>query len=248
MKILSSYKDYYDYLVGIIGEDPILVLDRRDHQQPDFVQYLEENPIDIEDRPIMSQQDAKEVKKYQLYIGNYLVEFVVYNHKIYYGEQIKNIPHYSIIEGKTMRPYYVDSIENSYGMKFSQLVECGYFEIGFLENVYGSKRQRVNSFSILSKPVKTKRPKDLPDDIVIALGKHGANYTNIGYCGICHYPKLSDLSLGKMVKPEEVYQMIVDYLSEQKSKAEQHIDLRTNVQKIEGKGFDKKTSFRPNMK
>jgi len=30
MKILGKYKDYYDYLQGIYGVDPILVLDRRD--------------------------------------------------------------------------------------------------------------------------------------------------------------------------------------------------------------------------
>ena len=30
MKILSKYKDYYDYLAGIYGEDEKLILDRRD--------------------------------------------------------------------------------------------------------------------------------------------------------------------------------------------------------------------------
>ena len=29
MKIISKYKDYYDYLVGIYGEDPLAVFDRR---------------------------------------------------------------------------------------------------------------------------------------------------------------------------------------------------------------------------
>ena len=28
MKIISKYKDYYDFYVGIYGEDPLLVLDR----------------------------------------------------------------------------------------------------------------------------------------------------------------------------------------------------------------------------
>ena len=30
MKIISKYKDYYDYLVGTYGEDPKLILDRRE--------------------------------------------------------------------------------------------------------------------------------------------------------------------------------------------------------------------------
>lgn len=31
MKIISKFKDYYDYLVGKYGEDPILVFDRRNN-------------------------------------------------------------------------------------------------------------------------------------------------------------------------------------------------------------------------
>lgn len=33
MKIISKYKDYYDYLSGVYGEDPLLVLDRRESNQ-----------------------------------------------------------------------------------------------------------------------------------------------------------------------------------------------------------------------
>ena len=33
MKIISPYKDYYDYLSGIYGVDPKIVLDRRDHDE-----------------------------------------------------------------------------------------------------------------------------------------------------------------------------------------------------------------------
>ena len=29
MKIITKYKDYYDYLIGVFGEDPKLILDRR---------------------------------------------------------------------------------------------------------------------------------------------------------------------------------------------------------------------------
>lgn len=36
MKILSKYKDFYDFLSGIWGEDPKLVLDRREFHHPDF--------------------------------------------------------------------------------------------------------------------------------------------------------------------------------------------------------------------
>jgi len=36
MKILSKYKDYYDYLSGVWGEDPKIILDRRIFNIPQF--------------------------------------------------------------------------------------------------------------------------------------------------------------------------------------------------------------------
>jgi len=39
MKIISKYKDYYDYLMGIYGQDPLIVLDRRDSTVPTFFSF-----------------------------------------------------------------------------------------------------------------------------------------------------------------------------------------------------------------
>ncbi len=36
MLILSTYKDFYDFLSGVWGADPKLILDRRKHSQPDL--------------------------------------------------------------------------------------------------------------------------------------------------------------------------------------------------------------------
>jgi len=36
MKVISPFKDYYDFLSGVWGEDPKLILDRRKHSQPDI--------------------------------------------------------------------------------------------------------------------------------------------------------------------------------------------------------------------
>lgn len=53
-------------------------------------------------------------------------------------------------------------------------------------------------------------------------------------------PKLSDYDFGKVLSAEECYVQINNFLSREKPV----IDNRTDVQKIVGKGFDKKTSFR----
>ena len=61
---------------------------------------------------------------------------------------------------------------------------------------------------------------------------------------MCSYPKLFDINLNKFIKAETIYQWIYDYISQKNLEKEQHQDLRTDIQKLEGKGFDKKLSFR----
>ena len=53
-------------------------------------------------------------------------------------------------------------------------------------------------------------------------------------------PKLSDFDFGKILSAEECYLQISNFLSREKP----IVDNRTDIQKITGKGFDKKTSFR----
>ena len=80
MKILSNYKDYYDYLTGVYGEDPLIVLDRTKYNQPFW------------EIPSQSQWGKFGITKYCLFIGNYYIEFLRYGYGFYYGENIFNIP------------------------------------------------------------------------------------------------------------------------------------------------------------
>lgn len=59
-----------------------------------------------------------------------------------------------------------------------------------------------------------------------------------------HYPQLSLLNFGSCVDAETLFRMLVEYLSQQKTKAEQHPDDRGDIEKLLSKGFDKKESFR----
>ena len=59
---------------------------------------------------------------------------------------------------------------------------------------------------------------------------------------------LKELGLSSVLPAEEAYRLISDWLSLQRTKAEDKPDIRTNVQKVESHGFDNKTSFRPNIK
>lgn len=74
MKIISKYKDYYDYLKGIYGEDPLLILDRR--TSTNYISYEEllnsTNPYLL-----------------QIKIGNYNYLALWYNKQLLYGDKLK---------------------------------------------------------------------------------------------------------------------------------------------------------------
>ena len=76
MKIISSYKDYYDYLVGIYGVDPLIVLDRRNFDSSIYLNnYFTDN-----------------YSFYKLIIGEYLIDFVVNTeNNFYFGKDVLNL-------------------------------------------------------------------------------------------------------------------------------------------------------------
>jgi hypothetical protein len=81
MKIISKYKDYYDYLIGIYGEDPKLIFDRRD------------GICKTELHKHLVYKGA-----FNLFIGNKLIQGYSDGEKCYYGTDIEQ---FHIIEGKT---------------------------------------------------------------------------------------------------------------------------------------------------
>ena len=69
MKIISKYKDYYDYLSGIYGEDPKIVLDRRDYYTPIFYDH--------------------QTTTLKLYICGWVIEGLYEKGTFYYGDRLK---------------------------------------------------------------------------------------------------------------------------------------------------------------
>lgn len=73
MYILSKYKDYYDYLTGIYGVDPKLILDRREGFIHEIGKY---------------EYQSKESYKINLIICGRRIEGYRYQNKIYYGQDL----------------------------------------------------------------------------------------------------------------------------------------------------------------
>lgn len=220
MKILSTYKDYYDYLTGVWGEDPLLVLDRRDFKN------ISKDRYEFSDTTIR-----------RVFIGNHCVQFLSKNRELYFGDSIPEVLGKGIKKAEEINIFQRPSIEEKYGMKWEDLVEHGLHQI---DGIYS----RSSHTEILLKPFPCKRPKYLPENVVIGMG----SFEKEDLYWDLKYPILKDIGVNKLVPPETVYQWIVEYLSEQKNKQEFTPDLRTDIQKIEGKGFDRKSSFRPKIK
>lgn len=73
MKIIDKRgkKDYYDFLAGIYGADPLLILDRRDFSLPDY------------------NENDKYSSVVDLFIAGKHIQGLFYRGKFYYGEDVK---------------------------------------------------------------------------------------------------------------------------------------------------------------
>lgn len=217
MKIISKYKDYYDYLSGIWGEDPLITFVRK-HEGLPYNSYFS-------------------CYKIKAYIGGMLVEGLCYKGNFYYGDTLlpfsSKTPHYLTLGASNFssRP-----LEKEYGIDNLKVENLIFIERDTLRedhidpwnNLFIQKRPIVDVNNVNEKE---------GSPVVVEINKEI-------YKNCC----LKDLNISSILSAEDVYKLISDWLSLQRTKAENKPDARTNVQKIESHGFDNKTSFRPNIK
>lgn len=191
MKIISKYKDYYDYLVGVNGEDPKLILDRRLSN----ASYFYENYDTIE-----------------LYICGTIHYGMYYDDKFHYGEDLLNFGEF---ENKKYCKNSVDSVlikPNTYKIVFAIPINC----------------------------IKDKDNFNIKYNCPILLKSYLKEFK--------HFPKLKDLNVSSIYSAEEIFILLSNWLSNRLSEKENISDNRSDILKIESKGFNKITSFRPKIK
>lgn len=219
MKIISQYKDYYDYLSGVWGEDPLIVLDRREFSTPK--NCLGYNGI------------------LKFFIGGYRIEGFQYENKIYFGEdlnQFEMVDKYSRYGDYWDFYWFTSHIESEYktnGLTHEDfiMIDKKYKDLSYIRNT-----EKI----VLKRPIKDlKNINEKFNCPILMLDVSNKVVKN---------PVLKDFNINSVLPPEEAYQMIYDWLSLQKTKSENILDTRNDKLKIESKGFDNKTSFRPNMK
>ena len=232
MKIISKFKDFYDFKVAKYGVDPILIFDRRAREDLPAPKAL---PAPLPEWE--KELDACVVVSW-LYVGN--VQTALFNS----GERV-----YGAADIESVR------IENRNGWMDKFLRFCDgqeYCLVGY--NYWVHHSEELHSLLAPKEIRRNNIPRLQPyRDIPLLLAYFPQVQTEDGetirdisdYTAYAANPQLS--ALGVYLDPDFVWQKIVEYLSQLKSEAETSPPVPDQA-KIGNKGFDEKYSFRPKMK
>ena len=214
MKIIDKRKDYYDYLQGVFGQDPLAVYDRRSSI------VFNSNTLPLPLKPVSKDSDVGYYGVIELLCG-------LVCHNIYF--------------------------ENMPGCKVA-LEEYETYRVGARETSVPI-RLRIGYKAYVSGNYKT----DFKSQPPIFRNGFPVRYRNGGLCHENEYftdgkekwwdkwylcfdnPILGSIPL-MIVPAETIFDEIHEFLLSLNDKKVE--DSRTDVQKLESAGFDKKTSFR----
>lgn len=221
MKIIDNKKDYYDYLGGIYGIDNHVVYDRRGSnvlENQTLDEYFSKSKM-FRDAPKMPPSKRKGRSWRSLVYGD---EVFLGNENELRGE----IMHGILEVGTT---HYVFEIERSLNEKDEVVLEGRLIEVKKgqpkISEAPMSFFETIACYSWRSKKVDVKIP--------TLRNKH---YDN---------PILKGTYLSQ-IAPNEIWDELYNYILSTKEKP--IVDSRTNIQKLESLGFDKKSSFRHPVK
>ena len=224
MKIISKFKDFYDYKVVKYGVDEKLVYNRKTYY--DYYKILHINILTDENGRVSVEDFNKNLKENIKYFKHNN-----HNKVLIIGEKIYRY-----------WAYYTDTKEIIFndGKKFEFFITFN----DIWNDLFSYDRKRFLSY--------LNTPKDdilfnEPMILIEYVGKADrktARFDNSIY-KITYNPNLSQM--GIYFDEDFIWQSLVEFLSNKRSEKEITPEV-SNENKILSKGFDLKTSFRPNMK
>ena len=224
MRIIDNKKDYYDYLSGVYGIDNIIVYDRRGSVpiNPDCISlkgaeyYFSQRILPL-DKPI--------TRKHHWELKSIAKRRITENKKRSYNKTWTegDIYHFILEVGNT---HYRFEIERWID---EQMPERPHVEITLLDTIKDVP-QRYSTVPIC---IITCR-------VQYWWWHHEERWEDTK--GRIENPILANTFVPKLIPPTEIWQALYDYLSSLKDKP--ITDTRTDIQKLESAGFNKKTSFR----
>jgi hypothetical protein len=229
MKILTNFKDFYDYLQGIYGVDDKLILNRQEETPKTFM---------IDDYIVRGEPAGKlkGIQQYEFYsdfqvvrfsIGDYKVEGMTYQGKILYGEELEFLN----VKKETLAYY-----ERNFGTNKEFNLPVKYYHIDNTNITYANGRHpRV---SVLMAPTKYKSDysPNIKENAPIIL------WDTKDPKKFYKSPILSSYRINKVFDPHTMWVLLSGWLGERLNVPIP--DNMSNKEKIQAAGFDLKTSFR----
>jgi hypothetical protein len=221
MKIISKHKDYYDYLQGIYGVDPLQIYDRRTDNLVKFIPYLNE-PI------------REPYRTHSFAINNMNYHILEYKGKLHHTiEELISLDK-KLIFRKTQRDKTMTHRDYGSGTLFDS------YSLGL---GWGSKKHSTEEKAKLyfdkynittTANTKARTP----------VLKHTNNRVDDDGNDInWSIPDLSTYGFAKWVPAPEMYRQVAEFISWMKDNPEIP-NKQTNKEKIQSNGFDLKASFR----
>ena len=246
MKIISRFRDFYDYKVVKYGVDEKLVYTRKTYCE--YFQALigKINNINIDYR--ISEDDfnknLKENFEYSkginfhkiLFIGEKLIHLFFTENGVYTHFDAKNL---DVSKGK-YQSYYSKEITFNDERNFEIYTDFGYA----WDKLFSYDRKKLFS------SMKIDKSDIILNEPMLLIEYFGESYDkNLKYHSsvykFTYNPNLSQM--GVYIDEDFIWQSLVEFLSNKRSEKEISPEV-SNENKILSKGFDLKTSFRPNMK
>ena len=242
MKIISKFKDFYDYKVTKYGVDEKLVYTRKTYCE--YFQVLIGNISNINIDYRISEDDfnknlkddtkpidEKNIHKI-LFIGEKLIHLFSTENGIYTHFDIKNENDLRKLDDFQ----YKKEITFKNGKKFSIFSK---FRSDW-DYLLSSSRKKLITYDIDKDDIILNEPMLLIE--LIGTSKSSRYLYTYKFT---YNPNLSQM--GVYIDADFVWQSLVEFLSNKRSEKEISPEV-SNENKILSKGFDLKTSFRPNMK
>ena len=242
MKIISKFKDFYDYKVAKYGVDEKLVYTRKTYCE--YFQVLIGNISNINIDYRISEDDfnknlkddikpidEKNIHKI-LFIGEKLIHLFFTENGV--------CTHFDIKNENDLRKLndfqYKKEITFKDGKKFNIFSKFG----SDWEDLLSYNRKKLITYDIDKDDIILNEPMLL----IELIGKSKSSRYLYIY-KFTYNPILS--KLGVYIDEDFIWQSLVEFLSNKRSEKEISPEV-SNENKILSKGFDLKTSFRPNMK
>ena len=247
MKIISKFKDFYDYKVAKYGMDEKLVYTRKT-----YCEYYKKFVINVytgSDNRISEENFNKNLKEnFEYFKGINFHKILVLGEKLIHLFFTENGVH-THFDAKKLEVskgiyqyYYSKEITFNDGRNFEIYTDFGYA----WDKLFSYDRKKFFSSMKIDKS-------DIifnePIFLIEYIGEYNDEKSSRQYFPLLYKltynPNLSQM--GVYIDEDFIWQSLVEFLSNKRSEKEISPEV-SNENKILSKGFDLKTSFRPNMK